>query len=301
MNLLFINVTKAGLIMWSSRKFFVLLFSIVLLLGFTFENLYQTKTGKSNKHKWLLLKSEDLSPDAQNLNHLKNFGKYAKGYNLAVLRAVDSVQSHAMNGGGYFIGKDSTPTESPIGYELKLFGNSLINPPRTTSYCSGSSYTAFMTSLNFILANGAKKISKDRLEALRMQEPNGGRREDWTKFWGIWNADGFGSQYALVQYSKMGKDIKPEDAMPGDFMNISWKGGVGHSVVFLGWYVDKDGKKNVVYWSSQKGTNGMGDQVVPLSRIKEVKIVRLTNPKNLFKFNIDQAVDNKVQGDKITF
>ncbi|MCL5029452.1 MAG: hypothetical protein M1480_10615 [Bacteroidetes bacterium] len=285
--------------MISSRKILVVLFSILFLSGFSIENFSQTKTVKTSKHKWLLLKQQDISPEAQNLNHLKNFKKYAKGYNLAVLRAIDSVQAHAMNGGGYFIGKDSTPTESPIGYELKLFGNPLINPPRTTSYCSGSSYTTLMTSLNYILPKGGKKISKERLEAVRMQEPNGGRREDWIKFWGIWNADGFGSQYALVQYSKMGKNIKPVDAMPGDFMNISWKTGIGHSVVFLGWYIDKEGNKNVVYWSSQKGTNGMGDQVVPLSRIKEVKIVRLTNPQNLFKFNINQPVDKKVPGDEI--
>ncbi len=285
--------------MISSRKIFAVLFSILFLLGFSVENFSQTKTVKTSKHKWLMLKQQDISADVQNLNHLKNFKKYAKGYNLAVLRAIDSVQAHALNGGGYFIGKDSTPTESPIGYELKLFGNSLINPPRTTSYCSGSSYTTLMTSLNYILPKGEKKISKERLEAVRMQEPDGGRREDWIKFWGIWNADGFGSQYALVQYSKMGKDIKPVDAMPGDFMNISWKTGIGHSVVFLGWYIDKDGKKNVVYWSSQKGTNGMGDQVVPLSRIKEVKIVRLTNPQNIFKFNISQTVDKKVPGDDI--
>ncbi len=285
--------------MHSNRKNIAAIFLIIFILVLSLENFSQSKFPKTSKHKWLLLSEKDLSKDAQNLNHLKNFKKYAKGYNLAVLRAIDSVQAHAMNGGGYFIGKDSTPTESPIGYELKLFGHSLINPPRTTSYCSGSSYTALMTSLNYILPDGSKKISKDRLEAVRMQEPDGGRREDWVKFWGIWNADGFGSQYALVQYSKMGKNIKPIDAMPGDFMNISWKTGIGHSVVFLGWYIDKDGTKNVVYWSSQKGTNGMGDQVVPLSRIKEVKIVRLTNPKNLFKFNINQSVDKKVPGDKI--
>ena len=284
----------------SFRKNCAAILVIVFILGVSVEYFGQTKSVKVAKHKWLLLSEKDLSPNMQNLNHLKNFKKYAKGYNLAVLRAIDSVQAHAMNGGGYFIGKDSTPTESPIGYELKLFGNSLINPPRTTSYCSGSSYTTLMTSLNYILPNGAKKISKERIEAVRMQEPDGGRREDWTKFWGIWNADGFGSQYALVQYSKMGKNINPIDARPGDFMNISWKSGIGHSVVFLGWFIDKDGKKNVVYWSSQKGTNGMGDQVVPLSRIKEVKIVRLTNPKNLFKFNINQSVDKKVPGDKIT-
>ena len=166
---------------------------------------FGTSLAKGNRsHHWLIIKSDDLSLNPHNLNHFNNFAKYAKGYNLKVLEAVDSVQSHALDGGGYFIGVDSTPAESPIGYNLKLFGSSLIDPPRTTSYCSGSSYTAFITALDFILPNGKKKLSKERLEALRMQEPNGGRRDDWIKYWGIWNADGFGSQFALVQYSPNG-------------------------------------------------------------------------------------------------
>lgn len=282
------------------RNIFVLLIAAALSCGFYFnQSNHDKKNGKLPKGKWLLLKAEDISANMKNLNHYKNFGKYAKGYNLEVLRAIDSVQAHAMDGGGYFIGKDSVPTESPIGYDLKLFGHSLINPPRTTSYCSGSSYSAFITALDFILPGGAKKISKQRMEAMRMQEPDGGRREDWIKYWGIWNADGFGSEYALVQYGKMGKVVKPEDARPGDFMNISWKTGIGHSVVFLGWYIDNDGTKNVVYWSSQKATNGMSDQIVPISRIKEVKIVRLTKPQNLFKFDISNKVDKNIPGDPI--
>ena len=283
------------------RNVLIVVLSISLLSGFNFYGSKSNKKNqKSSKQNWLLLKPGDISASMKNLNHYKNFSKYATGNNLEVLKAIDSVQSHAMDGGGYFIGKDSIPTESPIGYELKLFGHSLITPPRTTSYCSGSSYTAFITALDFILPKGAKKISKQRMEAMRMQEPDGGRREDWIKYWGIWNADGFGSEYALVQYAKMGKVIKPEDARPGDFMNISWKTGIGHSVVFLGWYIDKDGTKNVVYWSSQKATNGMSDQIVPISRIKEVKIVRLTKPQNIFKFNVEQKVNKDVPGDPIS-
>jgi len=277
-------------------KTFIILFTVAILVGFSL-----SKKGEQNspKGKWLLLNAEDISDNPYNLDHLKNYGKYTEGNNLEVLRAIDSVQSHAMNGGGYFIGKDSTPTESPIGYNLRLFNHSLINPPRTTSYCSGSSYSVLITALNFILPDGSEKISDNRMEAMRMQELDGGRREDWIKYWGIWNADGFGSEYALVQYADMGKVVKPEDARPGDFMNISWKTGIGHSVIFLGWYVDKDGNKNIVYWSSQKATNGMSDQIVPLSRIKDVKIVRLTNPENVFKFDVEQKINKDVPGDPI--
>ncbi len=271
---------------------------LIILLSAIF--LTFPKSIKS-QNKWLILKPGDISANYHNLDHFKIFSKYSRSYNLEVLKAIDTVQAHAMDGGGYFIGIDSTPTESPIGYDLKLFGSSLIKPTRSSSYCSGSTYSVLITALDFILGKQANKLSKGRLEAMRMQEPNGGRRNDWIKYWGIWNADGFGSEYALVQYSKMGSVVKPKDAMPGDFMNISWKSGIGHSVIFLGWSIDKNGDKCVTYWSSQKGTNGFGDQIVSLKKIKSLKIVRLTKPQNIFKFNISKKVNTNVAGDMPEF
>ncbi len=285
----------------------VKLFIPVIILTFLYLGCGDSNVASKNDQattddgSWFVLTKEDVSNGEHHINHLKTFGKYVAGYNFEILRAIDTVQAHAMNGGGYFIGKDSIPTESPVGYDLHLFGKSLITPPRTTSYCSGSSYAAFIEALNFILKNKADSLSADRLEAMRMQEPDGGRRNDWIKYWGIWNADGFGSEYALEQYSGMGKSIKPNQARPGDFVNISWKSGNGHSVIFLGWYKNDEGKKNMVYWSSQTGTNGYGDQIVSLDRIKNVKFVRLTNPENLFIFNINQAVNKDVPGDMINW
>jgi hypothetical protein len=43
----------------------------------------------------------------------------------------------------------------------------------------------------------------------------------------------------------------------------------------------------------------MGDQLVPLSRIRSVKIVRLTDPDRLFTFDPTQEVNRKVPGDTI--
>lgn len=253
----------------------------------------------SSSKGWFLLKKTDLKYGAHHTRHAKVFGKYVDGYNYFVLKGIDVVQSRFPDGGGYFVGKDSIPTESPIGYELKLFGRSLLKPPRATSYCSGASYSAFIEALNFILADRASQLDFEHYEAVRMQELDGGRREDLVKFWGYWNADGFGSHYALVQYSGMGVEVKPEEAVPGDFMNISWKGGLGHSVVFLGWYISGDSLKYVVYWSSQRVTNGLADQIVPLEKIKCVKIVRLTKPENLFQFDVDNEVNLDIEGDEI--
>lgn len=248
-----------------------------------------------------LLSASDLSAGTYHTRHAEIFGKKITGYNLAILRGIDNVQTTADSGGGYFAGIHALPAESPVGYPLQLFGKPLLNPARKTSYCSGSSYAAFIEGMDILFKNRSQKLDSLHYEALRMQEADGGRREDHVKFWGWWNADGFGNDFALIQYAKMGRRIKPVQARPGDFMNISWKKGGGHSVVFLGWYQSADSTKNVVYWSSQKSTNGFGDAVVPISRIKEVLVVRLTNPEHLFDFNPRNQPQNDTKGDRISW
>jgi hypothetical protein len=238
-----------------------------------------------------------LALDAHHDSHYKLLHNNIPKYNQMVLMAVDLVQQHAMDGGGYFIGTKATPPESPIGYPVSLFDQELVKPPRTSSYCSGSTYTVFIESLNFIFGKPLHQLSPDRMEALRMQEPDGSRREDGVKAWGWWNADGYGDNYALVQYLGMGDRIPAEDARPGDFMNISWKSRLGHSVIFLGWCVNKNGEAAVDYWASQPNTNGLGDQVSPLKDIKDLCVVRLTKPQNLFTFDPTAKVDKGVQGE----
>jgi len=259
------------------------------------QNLFPTK----DDGRRLVLSKNDLAAGTHHTEHLKIFGKYVNGYNRYFLQGIDRVQAHAPDGGGYFIGIDSIPTESPLGYPLKLLGQPLLDPPRPTSYCSGSSYGAFIEGMNLILAGHQKKLTAARTEILRMQEANGGRREDHIKFWGKWNADGYGNYFALVNYSGIGQRVSPRQARPGDFMNISWKSGFGHSVVFLGWYKDEQDKKYVVYWASQKRTNGFGDDVVPIERIAEVMIVRVVQPQRLLSFEPKEVQDVSPPGDKI--
>lgn len=266
----------------------------------TFLARYPACFPTASNTKWCYFDRSQHPGTAQHTQHETIFGKYVTGYNDIVLKAIDIVQAHAMDGGGYFIGISTIPTESPVGYPLKLFGMPLIVPPRTSSYCSGSTYTALIETMNLIFPDGDKKISLERFESMRMQEPDGGRRDDNIKFWGYWNTDGYGSQNALVQYSKMGIEIKPEDALPGDFMNIDWASGGGHSVIFLGWLKNDQGEKGVIYWSSQPGTNGYGDVLMDtLKSIRKVKITRLTNPENIFRFDIKQRVKRKIPGDTI--
>lgn len=246
----------------------------------------------------IVLSEEDLANGAHHTKHAETFGKYVEGYNYYILSGIDAAQATAPDGGGYFIGITADPPESPIGYDLKLLGVELVDAPRKTSYCSGASFTAFVEALNLIFADAKLALSDERAELLRMQEPDGGRREDHVKFWGEWNADGPGTNYALAQYAGAGERVEPSAAKPGDFVNINWKSGGGHSVVFLGWVVDSSGGKNLAYWSSQKGTNGMGDQVVELERIASVVITRLTAPERMFDFE-PREVEYEVEGSEI--
>ena len=247
----------------------------------------------------LILSKGDLSFGIHHKQHSKVFGKYVSGYNSAILQGIDNVQATADSGGGYFIGIKAVPTESPLSYPVQFLGKGLLEPPRTTSYCSGSSFGAFMEGMNILFQNSPANLDAEHYEALRMQEPDGGRREDHIKFWGKWNADGYGNHFALAQYTKIGKHIQPIQARPGDFMNISWTNGGGHSVVFLGWYLEENDIKHVAFWSSQRSTNGFGDLVVPIERIKEIMVIRLVNPENIFSFNIYNEVSKEVKGDKI--
>lgn len=270
---------------------------LLLLTVFSCEN-HELKAPTKNQSERFVLNESDLSNGTHHTNHAGVFGKYVEGYNKDILKGIDKVQKTAMDGGGYFIGVTAEPPESPVGYSLTLNNKELYKPARRTSFCSGASYAAFIEGLNLVL-NENEEIPYPNYESLCMTEEDGSRREDGVKFWGKWNADGYGNHFALVQYSGMGKVVKPEKALPGDFMNISWKNGGGHSVVFLGWYLDENNKKHVVYWSSQKGTNGFGDDVVPIDRIAEVMVVRLTDPDAVYDFDVDKSVKTDVKGYQI--
>ena len=233
--------------------------------------------------------------------HFEVFGEVAPAYNQAILKGVDEIQSKVPTGGGYFIGVKAVPAECPIGIPLQLLGNPLLTPTRPTSYCSGASYSAFIASLNQILSASTKSLTPEQFEATRMQEPDGGRREDMVKLWGWWNADGPGSFYALTQYTKMGKRVAVGDAVSGDFCNINWVKGPGHSVVFLGWENTVDGQPGMRFWSSQKSTDGLGDLVVPVTSISGVVFTRLTDPEAIYEMNPSFQMERaKVEYDSVT-
>lgn len=246
----------------------------------------QITVNMADYSSWYFLNANQRGQDSHNTKHYVNYGVDAPKYNKNVLQAVDTVMATAPNGGGYFVGLKANPPESPIGYELELGNYSLLTPPRTTSYCSGSSYGVFIEALNGINPKYCTRMTAAQLEACRMQEPDGGRRDDDVKLWGYWNDDFWGIHHALIDYTQMGTVVEPYNAKPGDFVKIMWSKTSGHFVVFLGWVKGTDGVPTAIrYWSSQPGTNGFGEQESSISKIYSILFVRLTSPDNITKFN----------------
>lgn len=69
--------------------------------------------------------------------------------------------------------------------------------------------------------------------------------------------DALGPTEALETFG-IGRSITKDDVMPGDFVQIWRHNGSGHSVVFVGWAISRDGKiVGIHYWSTQPRTNGI--------------------------------------------
>lgn len=80
---------------------------------------------------------------------------------------------------------------------------------------------------------------------------------DFMRYWFVLEKNGPGPSLALEEFG-LGRTINPEDALPGDFVQIWRRQGSGHSVIFLSWVRDEEGEiSGFRYWSSQPGTDGI--------------------------------------------
>lgn len=210
------------------------------------------------------------------------YGTNASPIAHEILKSVDQIQSRFPDGGGYFMGIKGDPPECPVGFPVDFLGSALVKPTRTTSYCSGASYTVLMLSLSRLVQTDHRTLTQAQSDAIRMQNANGSRREDEEKLWGWWNADGPGSYYALCEYTRMGRRVQPAEAKAGDFVNISWKKGAGHSAIFLGWEKASDGTPGMTFWSSQGSTKGFAKLTVSQDTVADYVFVRLENPSAIF-------------------
>jgi hypothetical protein len=141
--------------------------------------------------------------------------------------------------GGYNWGAGSSGVCVPLEYEGKVLMNKGIG-----SHCCG-----FTLSIAFIVALNRGYLNGKSVGTIK-------------KFFSDWYSEGgqFGKLCvsALINLG-IGTEVKLENAVAGDFCQIWRKGGSGHSVIFLEHIKKNDKIVGIKYRSSQKSTNGIGD------------------------------------------
>lgn len=232
--------------------------------------------GQPKASPLFMLNSVQASQSAKHLKHHEIYGRHALGDGAWVLKGIDEAQKRAPKKDDWWVGVKADLLESPVGFELDLWGKVLFSPKRETSFCSGATYAALMLGLQKQYPTDPG-ISDEAVESLRQTEADGSRRHDQIGFWGVWNGSGAGLYWALTDLTGAGVSVPASSLRPGDFVHIYWSASRGHSAVFLGWWQSRDGSRFMRIWSSQTGTSGMGDWNVPLKRIHRLVGVRLSS------------------------
>ena len=120
------------------------------------------------------------------------------------------------------------------------------------SYCCGFTFEVFVRAMK--LRNIQSGLDPDDFNGMTFHD-----LFNALQLWYI-EGDGDSEQRAIVSYG-LGRAITNfDDARPGDFLSYSTKPAGGHSVVFLGWLRDENGKiTGLKYFSSNlSGTHGVG-------------------------------------------
>jgi hypothetical protein len=144
------------------------------------------------------------------------------------------------DGGGYEWKGSGSP-------EQINFKGERILPKGESTYCSGFTFAVVM-----------KAAEKRGLLSDKSPEQIRAFQKDW---YGATKGSGETQCAFAVERLGIGKQIAPEKARAGDFLQLWRTNKSGHSVVFLEWV--KEGRRNigVKYRSTQKLTNGIGDRV----------------------------------------
>ncbi len=135
---------------------------------------------------------------------------------------------------------DGSTTDVRVGSLVVMKGE-----PKGRTYCCGLTLELF-----YRVAGTAQGFSE-------LLAP--GASEEFKNLWFCRAVFSPGPEDAMTSFGLGRKIVKPEDARPGDFVQIWRHKKSGHSVVFIDWA--RDLKGNIVgihYWSTQPATRGIG-------------------------------------------
>lgn len=158
------------------------------------------------------------------------------------VRAILAAARTFGKGGGYdrSWGGSGTPTE------IRHDGERILSKAKSGTYCCGFTFTVAMKALE-----DAKALRGKSVEDVKA----------FQKAWYGATAETAEKQCALaVQRLGVGREVKLEDAMAGDFIQI-WRKArkpSGHSVLLLGWVEAGKERLGLTYLSSQGSTDGIG-------------------------------------------
>lgn len=146
------------------------------------------------------------------------------------------------------------------------------------SYCCGLTLQVFYQTLqDYFKDKGVIPSSKLPLDKVN----------NFKYLWFCPQVKSPGPVEALEKYA-LGERVKNlNDAQPGDFVQFWRNNGTGHSVIFINWLREAEGNINgLIYWSTQKATNGIGYQIEDVGEGKKeinkdlIFIGRLAPPQN---------------------
>lgn len=159
-------------------------------------------------------------------------------YNTEILEIADAYK----NGGGYKWSGTGCP-ESVFHKNELVIAKSATG----TTYCCGFTFVVAM-----------KVLQKHNLTEHKTVQQIKKFQQEW---YGATPESAEKQPVIALTHMGLGKEVPFEDAKPGDFVQF-WRDKTGHSAIFKGWVINE--KKDTVgikYRSTQKSTDGIGDNI----------------------------------------
>ena len=159
--------------------------------------------------------------------------------NQAILEAITKLNAH--KGKGY---KWPANIDGSIGDVLYKGKRILKGNPDDFTYCCGITLQAYLMACD--------AVGKD----LGTPEDVMNIRRTWFIAQNV-KQPVYMNPGPLDALGANGRAVKLLEAEPGDLIQLWRKSGSGHSVIFINTYTE-NGYRALKYWSTQKGTNGIG-------------------------------------------